>query len=337
MYWTRSFVLQLTMFVLLLLMQFKLGIFNHVMSVFPRQTEYHQDSFDWNKPDQPQRMVNSESEFGPSQMAFHETLKARHAVIGPKIRAIAARYKNAVVIMLVNYSQLSLLFNFLCACDEKFLPCREMIFVFTLDSKSQKVVERQALHSYHYENTDLSEAPKTFGDEQYAKFVFWQIAVVYDVLHLGVDVLVQDNDIVWFSDPLPYFQKQSRAHLDMLFMSDGDSTTEQPIYANAGFIFNRNSERTRKFWTDAFLNGHREKKQQLIMKPLLIHHYFTRNLRLFILPDIFANGHRFRGAGRLSTATLTVAHMSWTTNLTQKIERFRKIRQWHEECVNHRL
>ena len=105
---------------------------------------YHQDSFDWNKPKTPQMRTQGVHEMKEKQKAFNRGMAYRHAAINATIQGIATRH-GAVVVMLVNYVQLDMLLNFLCACDAHGLPCRDMVFVFTLDAEAQAVLEAQKM------------------------------------------------------------------------------------------------------------------------------------------------------------------------------------------------
>ncbi|KAK3274670.1 hypothetical protein CYMTET_17154 [Cymbomonas tetramitiformis] len=302
--------------------------------------EYTQDSFKWNKPDPPFEYTplgtKKSTAPGPQQIALNETREARHAVIGPKIRAIAAEHNNAVVVLMVNYDQIPLLLNFLCQCDKKFLPCREMIFVFSLDSEAQEVLDSLGLPSYHYENTNNVQGYATSGNE----IVFWENAVVYDTLLLGVDVLIHDNDIVWNANPLPLLQDESRAHVDMQFMTDRFTKKQKPLYFNAGFIYNRYNDRTVEFWRQAVMESGIDKenadRQQPILMPILLNHYFTRNLRLWILPDKFTIGNLFDDIANPELPLASewiVAHATGTKSVEEKIAKFDIIDAWHGDCI----
>jgi Nucleotide-diphospho-sugar transferase len=75
---------------------------------------------------------------------------------------------------------------------------------------------------------------------------------------LGYDVLFQDIDIVWFKDPLPYFQdKNSPSHaFDIYFQDDGNRALfYAPYSANTGFYYVRTSELTQHFFNSLLMSG----------------------------------------------------------------------------------
>lgn len=75
---------------------------------------------------------------------------------------------------------------------------------------------------------------------------------------LGYDVLFQDIDIVWFRDPLPYFQnKNSPSHnFDIYFQDDGNRALfYAPYSANTGFYYIRGSEVTQYFFNSLLMSG----------------------------------------------------------------------------------
>lgn len=102
-------------------------------------------------------------------------------------------------------------------------------------------------------------------------------------MQLGYNLLFQDVDLVWREDPRRYFFQPRAAAVDMCWQYDGGNRHQQPLYANSGFIFVRNTRRSRLFWREAFLLGHTQRSQQGITLPLLVHHYFNSGLRLHIL------------------------------------------------------
>ena len=105
-------------------------------------------------------------------------------------------------------------------------------------------------------------------------------------------------------------------------MKDGNNKFQQPLYANSGFHFDRNNERTLQLWEEKYLLVHTGRVQQMVIQPLLIHHYFGNSLRLYILPVEVANGNLWgtnpKQVGKIPK-NLIVLHASWTTNSTHKI------------------
>ena len=269
------------------------------------------------------------------QQAFDAHREQRHAAIGPTIKKMAATNKNTIIILLVNSGQMSLFLNFICSCEKRNLAWKEFVFVFALDAKAKVLLDHLGVASYHLDDTDIANAAKVFSDTTFSKVIFFKTAVTYDVLLLGVNVLFQDVDIVWKSSPVAYFQDPAREEIDMFFMKDGNSNTQQPLYANSGFHFNRYNERTLKLWEETYLNAHTAPVQQQVIQPLLIHHFFVNSLRVYILPNEFANGNLWQipgGTGRIPKNWI-VLHASWTSNLPHKVKKFIATNEWYDACI----
>jgi len=305
------------------------------------------DSFGWNKPPNYQwkvRKKHGNANLGTSrgrpepekrQAAFDAHREQRHKVIGPTIKKMAATNKNTIIILLVNSGQMSLFLNFICSCEKRNLAWKEFVFVFALDAKAKVLLDHLGVASYHLDDTEIANAAKQFSDTTFSKVIFFKTAVTYDVLLLGVNVLFQDVDIVWKSSPVAYFQDPARAEVDMFFMKDGNSNTQQPLYANSGFHFNRYNERTLMLWEETYLNAHTAPVQQQVIQPLLIHHFFVNSLRVYILPNEFANGNLWQipGSTKRIPKNWIVLHASWTSNITHKVKKFIATNEWYAACI----
>jgi hypothetical protein len=67
-----------------------------------------------------------------------------------------------------------------------------------------------------------------------------KVIVVQVISMLGYDMLFQDVDIVWYSNPLDYFHSQTgaSADYDIFFQDDGGhSVRYAPYSANSGFYY----------------------------------------------------------------------------------------------------
>jgi len=306
------------------------------------------DPFGWNKPPNYQWKNRKhmkqfkdnpwgKAEPGEKQLAFDAHRERRHAAIGPTIKKMAAANKNTILLLIVNSGQMSLFLNFICSCEKRNLAWKEFTFVFALDAKAKELLDRLGVASYHLDDTDIASAAKQFSDAQFSKVIFYKSAVTYDVLLLGVHVLFQDVDIVWQTSPIDYFHDPSRAEVDIFFMKDGNSKFQQPLYANSGFHFNRNNERTLQLWEETYLHAHTARVQQMVIQPLLMHHYFVNSLRLYILPVEFANGNLWgtnpKQVGKIPKNWI-VLHASWTSNATHKIKKFEAMQEWYSACID---
>jgi len=79
------------------------------------------------------------------------------------------------------------------------------------------------------------------------------VVSVYSCLRLGVDVLFQDADVVWWRDPRPFFRASGGSGApvhnsadghDAYFQNDGArSQRYSPFSANTGFYYLRSTPR----------------------------------------------------------------------------------------------
>lgn len=258
---------------------------------------------------------------------FLNEMSSRHREIGPEVRRINRQF-GAVTVMVVNTGQFEMLVNFLAACDQRSIPCREMTFVFALDSEAAARLSDLKLKHYHYRNTEHAKAAAAFSDKDFAKVVFYKSAVVYDILMLGVNVLFQDVDVVWKEAPI---NELLAYNVDISFMNDGNSKNQQPLYINSGFFLVKYNERTCALWREAFEIFNHQNNQQSLLKQLVVHHYFNNQLSLFILPPRFANGNRWTPVSPRSMREeeWVVAHASWTQNVTYKVMKFKQLGEWY--------
>ncbi|KAK3252595.1 hypothetical protein CYMTET_38128 [Cymbomonas tetramitiformis] len=265
---------------------------------------------------------------GQLQKKFDNEAPRRHAELRSVLQRLARN--NAVVVMVTNWGQSPLLWNFGCRADFRGIPWKNFTFVYALDADIQDVLQERGVASWRPNKVNIRNVSKKFGDSQYAKTVFWQIAMVHDILSMGYDVLAQDVDLVWRKDPLKFFA-EADPDTDMFWMND-PASLQQPLYINGGFVYVRNNARTRAFWTEAYNHGHSHNSQQSILRPLFVHHYFNNGLRLHVLDNRFANGPLLGIKKHEVPSDWIVAHASWTHNMTDKVAKFRTLGEWDEHC-----
>ena len=256
--------------------------------------------------------------------AFLKHMPSRHKEICSVAQEINTKF-GAVTVMTVNYGQHALLLNFLEACKARAIPCADMIFVFPLDSETDKLLN---VNHYHYKGVEHPTAAKAFSDRHFTKVVFYKNAVVFDILMCNVNVLFQDVDVVWKRNPIPELKRYG---VDMAFMNDGNSRHQQPIYINSGFFFVTHNARTVHLWREAFEVFDNQNSQQSLLQRLLIHHHFNNNLSLFVLPPYFCNGNAWTPIDPrdMLERDWIVAHASWTQNATFKVMKLKIIGEWY--------
>jgi len=271
---------------------------------------------------------------GRKQHAFDADQARRHATLKPRVQRLSTPH-NTVVVMLTNTGQRDLLWNFGCRCDHRGIPWKNGTVVYALDRETETALRSRGVTTWRPSNVEIHGTSKYFGDSNYQKTVFWQNAVVYDVLSMGFNVLYQDLDVVWNQDPRPWLESADPS-VDIFWMYGGVNKYQQPLYVNGGFFYVRNNKRTRAFWEEAYLNGHRGNSQQKNLEKLLVHHYFNNGLQLHVLDDRFANGNLMGLKKHRVPNNWLVAHASWTKNATYKIQKFKILGEWDKNCVaNH--
>ena len=205
-----------------------------------------------------------------------------------------------------------------------------------MDSESASQIQELGFSVYTDEisyGVQPKEAAKKFGDADFLRLMFAKTAIVQDVLSLGYHVLFQDADIVWKKDPFENLCHPSRELFDAQFMYDGPNQWYEPLHANSGFFFLRNTPESTMFWTMVFHSYDKMLhygQQQKVVNIVLLSRYF-RGLQLDILSEAeFANGHLFCEDQPLELPqNPCVIHCSWTKNKEHKIKKYQEAGLWY--------
>jgi hypothetical protein len=268
--------------------------------------------FDQNERDKPRRLRR-----------IREILDSMGADSGPP------------VIMTFNSGFSSMFLNWVASCDANEISVRDRAIIFAMDKECRDIAENHGFSVCYDEDSELLKTTGTakwFGDTDFKRHMFFQNAVIQDMLELGCDFLFQDADIVWLKNPFEYFEEGSV--YDMEFMFDGINSFHAPLHANTGFIYFRNRPATRDFWKIIYDNYDRIDKigsqQSVLNKYLGLVN--DRGLKINILQEsLFANGHLFYSVPertcRLPDNPMVI-HCSWTSNVEQKIEKYKLNDLW---------
>jgi Nucleotide-diphospho-sugar transferase len=133
--------------------------------------------------------------------------------------------KNTVVVMFSNYGQSELIVNFICSAHNRNIDLSSVLF-FATDPETKELVEGLGMHVFYSQDIfgNLpSGAAKVFGDKTFADMMRAKIMCLHLTNLLGYDVLFQDADVIWYRDPLPYFEKELLQHFDVLMADDGNN------------------------------------------------------------------------------------------------------------------
>ena len=200
----------------------------------------------------------------------------------------------------------------------------------------------------NFESLPSKEA-KDYGDSTFAAMMYAKVVSVQLVNSLGVNLLFQDVDVVWYQNPLPLFNdKDSEFYdYDMLFQDDGArSVRYAPYCANSGFYFVRYNDRTRYLLTSLLYSGDmiiQSGSHQQALNALMIEHTSLYGLKVKTLDgDDFPGGFHYHRRKELmhniveNKSKPWIFHMSWTKNKDNKLLFFKQMGLWNvqEHCID---
>lgn len=256
------------------------------------------------------------------------------------LKAIAARLKGRTIVTSVfNEGFTPLLRNWAASCDRHGIDPRTSTLLFPTDEEANAAaVELGFATLFDAESVRQvpNEGAAVYGDERFRATVMCKPAIVADLLELGRDVLFQDIDMVWFTDPIVELSRlATHDALDALFMNDGPNGRFVPRHYNSGFFYIRNNPFTRRVWHDmlrAWPAVFMFRSDQALLN-LAIPHFESRGLRTAPLDDQrFVNGHvlvKHERLGLSQPPNPAVIHLSWTGHLGEKIEKMKRLGYWY--------
>jgi hypothetical protein len=138
-----------------------------------------------------------------------------------------------------NLGHAELFHNFVCGARAKGLDLSKLL-MFATDKETYQLSKQLGIAAF-YDETIFADMPTTaanaYGDKVFAKMMMAKVYCVHLVNQLGYNVLFQDVDVVWYRNPLPYFeQKEITEEWDMMFQDDGARGTSRyaPYSPNTG-------------------------------------------------------------------------------------------------------
>ena len=128
-----------------------------------------------------------------------------------------------VVVLTCNHGQSELLINFVCSSKARGFDLNNVL-VFPTDIETKHLAEGMGLHTF-YEESIMSGIPEKeanhYGDIIFRKVMFAKVLCVQLVNELSYDLLFMDVDIIWFKNPLEYFEDPKLQQFDIYFQDDG--------------------------------------------------------------------------------------------------------------------
>jgi len=172
---------------------------------------------------------------------------------------------NGIVVMVVNYGQASLFFNFVCNARARGIDLSNVL-LFATDRKTADLASSLGIVVFDVGDAFGAVIPeaaaKVYGDRNFLMMMLAKVYCVHLVNHLGYDLLFSDVDMVWRRHPFDFFYGNGGAstnsrgiqppldeQFDMYFQDDGARTARYAPYSpNTGFYFVRYNERTAYFF-----------------------------------------------------------------------------------------
>lgn len=269
----------------------------------------------------------------------------------------AAGTGRAVVVMLVNFGQVSLFMNFVCAARSRGLDVSNIV-MFATDPPAVDIARALGVKVFDVQDAfgDLPEgAARVYGDMAFKRMMLAKVYCVHLVVLLGYDVLFQDVDITWYRNPIEYFNSPKMREFDLVFQDDGArSTRYAPWSPNTGFYFVRNTPRTVFFFNMFCRMGDvilKYRSHQCAMTALISEHSNWKGLRVKVIEKDSADGTLFPGGYHFhrrrdfmkrmvqGEANPYLFHMSWTENKDNKLLFLKQLGEWfvHQACENKTL
>lgn len=193
------------------------------------------------------------------------------------------------------------------------------------------------------------EEAGSYGDRKFTAMMMAKIFCVHMVSRLKYNILFQDVDIVWYKNPIDYFES-NLMNFDLLFQDDGGhSVRYAPYSANSGFYYVRYNERSEYLFHSLLLSGDlilSTNSHQQALIATMNEHVSRFGLRVKVFSrdsDDFPGGYQFHQVSgkymrRLFAGEVHpyIFHMSWTLNKDNKLLFLRQLGEWwvQDKCVH---
>ena len=150
--------------------------------------------------------------------------------------------KNTFIIMTCNKGQSILFRNFVCNARAKNLDLSRIV-MFATDEYTMKLSKELNINVY-YDAALFGDMPeqsaKQYGDRTFSKMMMAKVYCVHLVMSLGYNILYQDVDIIWNTNPLSYLissPELTANKWDMMFQDDGSRQSRfAPYSPNSGTL-----------------------------------------------------------------------------------------------------
>mmetsp|Transcript_23881 Transcript_23881/g.24340 ORF Transcript_23881/g.24340 Transcript_23881/m.24340 type:complete len:235 (+) Transcript_23881:648-1352(+) len=179
--------------------------------------------------------------------------------------------------------------------------------------------------------------------------MYAKIIPIIWLIRMGFDVLFQDVDIVWYKDPVPFFQSSSSgmSDFDVILQDDGArSLRYAPFFGNSGFYFIRRNPKTHHLFSTLLYHGSEIvawQSHQQVLGTLLTEHASLFGLRVKVLEGQgFPGGYHYHRDPNLMRKIVQgkfipyLFHMSWTKSKENKVLFMQQMGLWYirDQCLN---
>lgn len=270
-----------------------------------------------------------------------------------KLKLSSSGFKKGddIVVMVVNEGEIDLFLNFACSCKQHGISMKNVLVFAGSEELIYFIEISGAMGLYHPAYGAVSKrASHDYLDRVFVDMMWYKCFSIFLVLRLGLNVLFQDVDLVWFRDPFPYFhgmihERQNRSmvsgsHLEAFYSDDGQrSLRYAPYYANSGFYYYIASERSLylswaimlAFDNVQLLGSHQNVMTTRLVEGISVSHQHAKIMNY----EDFPNGYQFhheRGYMKKFKAHQIEPynfHMCWTQGKPDKLKYMREVDIWY--------
>jgi len=256
-----------------------------------------------------------------------------------------------IVLITINYGYAFLFINWVCSVKRLGLDPRTFTLVVVAEKKSAELAREMGFLFVpvrdwlrHNSKSISTKAMETFGLGDYKWIAGIMNLYLSDLIEMGYNVLLQDADVTWNRNPMPYLTGND--NFDILLVEDytiNHEDEEKPNLVdkqrNGGFLFYHNNCRTRIYAAtlrNCIVHIFWRRSDQVIMNRMLESYRF-KGIRVGYLPrDLFLNGNRWKPYGSVRKDSVPwnpyIFHASWTQDMNDKILKFVSVSQWYSTC-----
>ena len=252
-----------------------------------------------------------------------------------------------IILMVFNHGYAWLFYNLLCSLQYNNIDIRNRTIIVTTDEESQKLVSDTGFMTHFpdwlgqsIQGRITKKAAASFALGAHKWIVSIQIALITDLIELGYDVIMQDIDMIWYKNPLPYLMNPIYQNIDIQMSVDGTMGLRGP--GNSGFFIVRSNCKMKMFMNTMvsliglIMTG---RSDQMLWNTLLQEKQFRMINFETLTTKKFISGFQINLARKTTRNQLPsnhfIVHASWTTDQWDKIEKFYNTDHWYftqERC-----